>query len=91
MQSFAGPYVAEGLAFVALLFPITRTQTRSESLNSCDAYDIGGNEAEFLTGIEYCTVKKIEVFQIADQTALLADLDECANGRLFQEMAGDAG
>jgi hypothetical protein len=35
-------------------------------------------------------VNEIEVFKIADETALPANLAKCANGRLFQEMSGNA-
>jgi hypothetical protein len=33
------------------------------------------------------TVKKMEVFQISDEVTLPADLEKCANERLFPEMA----
>jgi hypothetical protein len=37
---------------------------------------------DFLTGAEYFTVKEIEVFEIADEIVLPADVKKCANGRL---------
>jgi hypothetical protein len=46
---------------------------------------------DFLPGTEEFTVKQIEVFEIADYTALPADVKTCANGRLFQERVRDAG
>jgi hypothetical protein len=45
----------------------------------------------FFTGAVNFTVKEIEVCEIADSTALPVYLKKCANGRLFQEMARDAG
>jgi hypothetical protein len=46
---------------------------------------------DFLTGAQCFTVKEIEVFEIADETALPADVEKCANGCLFRERARDAG
>jgi hypothetical protein len=43
----------------------------------------------FLTGAKNFTVKEIEVFQIADEITLPADVKKCANGRLFQERASE--
>jgi hypothetical protein len=40
---------------------------------------------DFFTGAENFTVKEIEVFEIADETALPADGEKCANGRLLRE------
>jgi hypothetical protein len=39
----------------------------------------------FLTCAEYFTVKEIEVFEIADETALPADGEKCATECFFQE------
>jgi hypothetical protein len=36
---------------------------------------------DFLTGARKVTVKEIEVFEIADYTALSADIPKCANER----------
>jgi hypothetical protein len=44
----------------------------------------------FLTGALNFTVKEIEVFEIADSTALPADVEKCVNGHLFQERARGA-
>jgi hypothetical protein len=45
---------------------------------------------DFLTRLQTLTVKEIEVFEIADETDIRADVEKCANGRLFQEMARNA-
>jgi hypothetical protein len=57
--------------------------------NSAYANDIAFED--FLTGAQYFTVKEIEVFEIADETVLPADVKKCANGRLFQERATETG
>jgi hypothetical protein len=44
----------------------------------------------FFTGALNFIVNEIEVFEIADYTTLPADVEKCANGRLFQERVRDA-
>jgi hypothetical protein len=58
---------------------------------SVRAYSNDTAVAVIFTGAEAFTVKSIEVFEIADKTALPADLKKCADERLLQEMTGNAG
>jgi hypothetical protein len=46
---------------------------------------------DFFTDFLNFTVKEIEVFETADETALPADVQKCTNGSLFREMARNAG
>jgi hypothetical protein len=48
------------------------------------------NDESALTGAERFRVNEIEIFEIADSTALPADVKKCANGRLFQKRTRDA-
>jgi hypothetical protein len=67
------------------------SHTKIGTLYSDSAYANDTAFEDFLTGAEKFTVKEIEVFEIADYTALPADVKKSANGCLFQERARDAG
>jgi hypothetical protein len=52
------------------------------------------NDAAFkdlFMGADKSTVNEIEVFEITDKTVLPANLKKCTTGRLFQEIARNAG
>jgi hypothetical protein len=67
--------------------------TNSSTVHFDITYDSvnGEREADFLTGAQKFTVKEIEVFEIADSTALPANREKCANGCLLQKITRNAG
>jgi hypothetical protein len=75
------------LAAMAFAFPITATQTQAITFGcSGEQYDCVSGEREdtFPIGAEKFTVKEIEVFEIADQTALPAIARSARMGIYFK-------
>jgi hypothetical protein len=68
----------------------TESYTKIGTRWSNTTYENDTTFEDFFTGAKKFTVKEIEVFEIADETALPADVEKCANGRLFQERVRNA-